>query len=250
MKQPNLFTQYNALLGNELFNENDVEHSLEMLDNFSKVTYKKVYVVDFSKEEIVYVSDNFSRLCGVTPEYVKSLGMEFYRQFLSEEDFSMMKGLISHSCRFMNALPESEKKLYSVFCDFYIRRGRNKRLVTHQATPLTMRNGQPCLVLCVVALSANKSSGHLVVKKEGIPCVFHIWDEVVYRWKTIKFDMLTDFERDVILLSAQGMDMKYMSLKLCKSLDAVKSCKRRLFEKMCVDNIVQAVQFAQNYGLI
>ena len=61
---------------------------------------------------------------------------------------------------------------------------------------------------------------------------------------------LSEDERKVLLLSAQGFNMDEISGKICKSVNSVKNYKRRLFERVGVCSISEALSYATNYGLI
>ena len=48
----------------------------------------------------------------------------------------------------------------------------------------------------------------------------------------------------------RGHKMEDIANKLCKSLDTIKSAKRRLFLKMNVSNLQEAVAYAEYYDLL
>ena len=45
-----------------------------MVEAFARVTYQSVYLIDYYRQEILYVSDNPLFLCGHTAKEVKELG--------------------------------------------------------------------------------------------------------------------------------------------------------------------------------
>ena len=61
---------------------------------------------------------------------------------------------------------------------------------------------------------------------------------------------LSETEREVLRLSAQGYTMNDIADRLCKSVDTIKACKRNLFAKMGVKNIAEALFHATNYQMI
>lgn len=60
---------------------------------------------------------------------------------------------------------------------------------------------------------------------------------------------LNDRERDILPLSVQGYIMKEIADILCLSVETNKFHKRKLFEKMGVKNIIEAMEFAENQKL-
>ena len=61
---------------------------------------------------------------------------------------------------------------------------------------------------------------------------------------------LSETEREVLRLSAQGYTMNDIADRMCKSVDTIKACKRSLFAKSGVKNIAEALFHAANYQLI
>ena len=61
---------------------------------------------------------------------------------------------------------------------------------------------------------------------------------------------MSETEREVLRLSAQGYTMNEIADRLCKSVDTIKACKRNLFAKMGVKNIAEALFHATNYQMI
>lgn len=60
------------------------------------------------------------------------------------------------------------------------------------------------------------------------------------RWKTIKYKPLTDTELTIIWLSARGSTVDEIAAIIHRSVDAVKSAKKRIYQKIYVKNMVQA----------
>jgi len=62
--------------------------------------------------------------------------------------------------------------------------------------------------------------------------------------------VLTEVERDILRLSSQGYTMNDIADKLCKSIDTIKTYKKRLFAKLEVKSITEALSYATNYKLL
>jgi DNA-binding CsgD family transcriptional regulator len=57
-------------------------------------------------------------------------------------------------------------------------------------------------------------------------------------------------EKNILLLSAQGYTMDEIAEQLFLAIDTVKFQKKRIFEKLEVKNIVEALFFAANQKLL
>lgn len=103
--------------------------------------------------------------------------------------------------------------------------------------------------MCVVSYSAQDSPGQIVMKK-NLSNVYWEYSLESHKWKQCTTIALSEEERAILLLSAQGFKMDEIADQICKSIDTVKFYKRRLFDKMDVKNITEALSFAANNKLI
>ena len=92
-------------------------------------------------------------------------------------------------------------------------------------------------------------AGNIVVKRKGHRA-FYKYDMDKGEWIKESRIILNETERGILLLSSQGYKMEDIANILCKSLDTIKSSKRRLFLKMDVNNLQEAMAFAEYYDLI
>lgn len=149
----------------------------------------------------------------------------------------------------LNQLP-AERTEYNISCDIHVLNG-GKRLLVHQtATPILLgKNGMPLFSLCIVKPSVMHEAGNITIKRKGHRTSY-VYDTDKYEWIKDGGIILNETERGILLLSAQGYTMKEIANKLCKSLDTIKSSKNRLFFKMGVNNILEAIAFAEYYDLL
>ena len=61
---------------------------------------------------------------------------------------------------------------------------------------------------------------------------------------------LTESEKSVLTLSIQGYTMSEIADKICLSLDTIKKYRKRIFEKLDVHNISEAIVAATNNKLL
>ncbi len=77
-----------------------------------------------------------------------------------------------------------------------------------------------------------------------------IYDFDRHIWNLLAPVQLGADEKSVIQLAAKGYTIEQIAEKMCKSVDSVKQYRRRLFAKLGVDNIAEAVVFAINNKLL
>ena len=61
---------------------------------------------------------------------------------------------------------------------------------------------------------------------------------------------LTEGEKSVLTLSIQGYTMSEIADRICLSPDTVKKYRQRIFDKLCVRNISEALAAATNTKLL
>lgn len=233
--------------------EEDHHHSellIKSFDAMARTTYQSIYVLDFENKNFLYVSDNPLFLCGHTSEEVKELGYPFFMNHIPLAEQEMLREISQTGINFINKLPRDERTFYTIFCDFHLVSDKKKILVHHKFTPLFLtKEGHIRLAVCTVSLSSHRRAGHIEIHKSGI-APYWKYSLETHRWKEHQGIILNEKEIRILFMSAQGNTMNEMADKLCMALDTIKSHKRKLFEKLNVQNITKAISFATNYKLL
>lgn len=227
-----------------------VDILIEAVDSIARVSYHSFYIIDYYKKKFLYVSDNPLFLCGLTSEEVKSEGYMFYLRHVPTEEQEILNEMNRAGFAFYNKLPLEEKLKYTISYNFNLLNKNKKLLINHKLTPCVLdRKGEIWLAVCVVSLCPVDTLGNIMIRKTGET---DYWEYSLegHRWKERKGITLTEREKDVLILSAQGYTMKDIANRLCVGIDTVKFHKRKLFEKMEVRNITEALSFATNSKLI
>lgn len=245
------FFTYSSLVQNVTEEEyKNIELLVSTVESFARTTYKCVYVIDYFKKEFLYVSDNFAYLCNQSSEKTRELGYRFYTDFVPIEEQKMILEVKEKGFEFFEKIPIEERTDWSITCDFHILNGNHPRLINHTLTPILLsKEGRIWLGLCMISLSARNAPGNIIVKKMNDNNYFE-YSLSTHDWTKKEVAKLSRDERDVLILSAQGYTMSEISERIFKSVDTVKSYKRKIFEKFDVNNIAGALVYAINYKLI
>ena len=100
------------------------------------------------------------------------------------------------------------------------------------------------LALCTVSLAATDEPGHIIMQKNGERSYFE-YSTLRHKWEKKEGITLSETERDVLRLSAQGYTMNDIADRLCKSVDTIKACKRNLFAKMNIKLVDFKIEFGR-----
>lgn len=240
---------------NSVYNVTDEEYErIELLVNaakaFARNTYQCVYIIDYFRKDFLYVSDNVELLCGEPAEKVREFGYELYLRHVPEDEQRMLLEINREGFNKANTILPEERVEYTISYDFHLMNGRKKRLINHTLTPLMMtRDGRIWLALCTIAPSAKSKPGNVVLKKADENWCY-AYSLVTHRWERREAVTLSETERDILRLSSQGYTMEDIATQLCRSVDTIKTYKKRLFTKLEVRSIAEALSYATNYKLL
>lgn len=100
-----------------------------------------------------------------------------------------------------------------------------------------------------MSAATHTDAGHIEMHRVGTSDFFE-YNIVSRRWVKKQMPMLTDGEKSVLTLSIQGYTMSEIADKICLSPDTIKKYRQRIFEKLDVRNISEAIVAATNNKLI
>lgn len=224
---------------------------LEAIRAFVRLSYESIYVIDYEKMGFEYVSDNPLFLSGHSAAQVLELGYEFYFKHVPEADLQMLAGINQAGFDFFDKIPVGERKHYCITYDFHLTGKDGKPLlINHKLTPLLLTaSGKMWKAVCVVSISCNKKAGNIFISKQGTDEVWQL-DSQSSTWKKFVKPRLTKREMEILHLHAQGLTINQIAEKIFVSPDTVKYYRRRIFDRLNVSNIAEALAYAVNSKMI
>lgn len=224
---------------------------LEAVKAFSRMSYQSLYIIDYFEKSFEYVSDNPLFLCGMTSEEVKKLGYEFYLKNVKPVDLELLVKINEAGFEFYDKLNIEDRKKYTISYDFcLINERRNEVLINHKLTPFFLaEDGKIWKAICMVSLSNAQSSGNVVISKEKSDSIWN-YDIEADTWITGEKKKLSQREYEILSLSASGLKINEIADKIFVTSDTVKFHRKKMFEKMEVNNIAEALAYAKNNKLL
>ncbi|WP_187477880.1 response regulator transcription factor [Amniculibacterium sp. G2-70] len=224
---------------------------LDIAKAFSRITYKSIYIIDYQTKNFEFVSDNPLFLCGLTSEEVQELGYGFYFRVVKKEDLDLLLKINDVGFDFYEKLPVEDRKNYTISYDFHIiNEKKHPILINHQLTPIFLNEeGKIWKAICIVALSANHTSGNIKISKQGSNSVWK-FDIEHNKWIEDEKIKLSEREIEILRFYARGFTINEIADTIFLSIDTVKFHRRKLFEKIGVKNITEALAYAINNRLI
>jgi DNA-binding CsgD family transcriptional regulator len=227
------------------------QHYLDVVKSFARLTYESIYVIDYEKMAFEYVSENPLFLCGYSSEEVLDMSYDFYFKNVPENDLKLLNLINEAGFDFYKKLPGNAKKLYSITYDFNLVNKDGKHiLINHKLTPLFLTSDdQLWKAMCIVSISHHKNAGNVCIHKQGTE---ETWELNIENnvWRKSEKPKLTKRETEILRLHAQGLTISQIAEKIFVSSDTVKYYRRRIFERLGVKNIVEALSYAVNNKII
>ncbi len=84
-----------------------VNEYIRSAEAFSRSSYQSVYIIDYFRQNFLYVSPNPMFLCGMSPEQMKELGYRFYLGYVPEDEQPMLLTLNKAGFAFFNDIYRS-----------------------------------------------------------------------------------------------------------------------------------------------
>lgn len=224
---------------------------LEPIEAFARTTYKSIYIINYQKKGFEYVSENPLFLCGHTAQEVKEMGYLFYFKYVIPEDLDLLLKINTIGFDFYEQISLEERKSYTISYDFHLKNQENKTILINQKlTPLFLtNNGKIWKAICIVSLSNEQTAGNIKIYKKGENKIFQ-YDLKGDFWRNEEKISLTNREKEVLRFSVRGYTINEIAENIFVSPDTVKFHRRKIFEKLEVSNISEAIVFTTNNKLI
>lgn len=224
---------------------------LEAIKSIARLTYESIYVINYENMTFEYVSENPLFLCGYPAEEVLKLGYEFYFKNVPDEDLQLLSKVNEAGFDFFERLKKEEKKDYRITYDFHLinKNGKNI-LINHKLTPLFLTSeGKLWKAICMVSISHHQQAGNVFIHRQGFDQVWEL-DQSNNTWRKFHNPILTEREVEILRLYAQGLTINQIADKLAVVPDTIKYYRRRIFEHLDVNSIVEALSSAVNRKII
>lgn len=233
----------------------DVDYDLwsvkrKMIIDFSRISKSCIFMVDVFKKRYDFASESFSLLFGYNKasiETIKVQGDLLEERIHPKDKAQLLEYQIEHG-QFIYSLPPNERNDYQQI--FQLRMlNANKQYINiisrHQVLE-TDKYGKAWIILGIIDVSPDQ---HLTenVKRAIINMKT---GETIISPIFVADKRLTIREREVLLLIHQGFLSKEIASKLNLSIYTVNNHRKNILEKLGVDNIIEAINIAKNYGII
>ena len=227
-----------------------VDDFIRTAEAFSRATYQSVYIIDYFKQNFLYVSPNALLIGDLTPDEVYDLNYRFYLNHVPKNELPLLLEINKAGFSFFESTPPENRKDWYIQYNFHVLNNNHPVLIHHKLTPLALTpDNRIWLAICVISISSHTAPGQIEVHRMG-SSEFYKYNLKTKRWDKQSEPTLTESEKSVITLSTQGFTMTEIAEKMCLSPDTIKKYRKQIFEKLGVRNISEAIVAATNNKLI
>lgn len=230
--------------------EEDVPMNLlfESLDATARLTNASMFVIDFAKKQMVYQTDDLLFVDEATQWDIQRKSSNIYWSLILADDFDIIFEVRNAYIEFVKNLSLEERLNHTFVIDYRIKLHGQHCMVTQKFTPLKLESdGNIWLGLFCITTSTHKSCGNISIFGNNFRYTYDFAEKSFIPFS--EYAKLTLMEKYIVLRAAQGLTTEQIASDLCKSINTIKTHKSRLFEKLHVRSITEAITVAQNYNL-
>lgn len=246
-----------------MISENDLSEMRHLLlqSNVNPLFYHSVpmiYILDYTSGNYISISDSVERVMGLNREGFLKSGVEYTLEHYHRDHFKLYNERIFRDrIKFLQHVPPDEHKQYifSYNHRFRDRRGQYQNLLQRNCFILSDTNRIPLasfgMVINIDHFHAENKVVHLVerITSDEFGIRADVAEKNVY-FVNDEIPQLTNREKEILLLIADGLTTKQIAHRLYLSEYTVINHSRNMQEKFSLPNAASLVGYAVRHGLI
>ena len=222
-----------------------VRPKIEAVAAAARTSTNSIYIIDYHKRNFLYASENPM----LAPVGLKNMGYALYLIYVPEEEQAMLHEINRAGFKEFSRIDVADKMDFVISYDFHFIQNGRSRMVNHRLTPLELNEkGQLWIALCSFTLSPRKDFGNVRMWRatESGNGIVGNRDVREYsladgKWHDSTPIVLTETEQNLLMMSAQGYTTEEIADRLFRSVDTMKYHRKKLFRKLGVETISEAL---------
>ena len=221
----------------------------ESLEALSRLTNPSMIVIDFYRNELIFRTDTLLFTDEASHKDKQRESTNPYWSLIKEENLNRLLETRRAYLELVDSFSYQQKLHHTFVIDYNIYIKHQEHTITQKFTPLKLRpDGQLWLGLFIFTTSPHDDCGQVELFGEGFRYWFDFEKNQFLQVKEIK--RLSQIEKSIIIRASKGMTTHSIANDLCRSVETIKTYKKRLFKKFGVTSMAEAIAYASNYGLL
>lgn len=227
----------------------DMETLIKTIDAASRISGLSTLAIDFDRHELIYRSEQLVYIDEATLKDYQRECVNPYWSLISDE--TLEKLIAIHNNYFLpgNELSMEDYPNHICTIDFPIILRNHELFITQKFTPLIMRNdGITKIGLFTINYSNKKDIYCSIIAPSGRRFRFCFENSKFIEYNLGKTLSIT--EKAILHRARMGMNSEEIAKSLYISINTVKTHRMRIFKKLKVESINEALAVVGNYQLI
>lgn len=220
------------------------------IQTFSEMSQSCIFMVDVFKERYDFASDNFARMFGYNPAWIKTIRVQgdlLEERIHPDDRDELVDYQIEHG-QFIYSLPQEERNDYQQIFQMRMLNARQEyvNVISRHQVIQKDKNGKAWIVMGVMDLSpdqtpAGRVKRTVINRKTG---------EILAATAIPADQQLTKREKEILKLIRQGFLSKEIAYKLNLSIYTVNNHRKNILAKLKANNVVEAIIKAESLGIV
>ncbi|MBR1538206.1 MAG: helix-turn-helix transcriptional regulator [Bacteroidales bacterium] len=225
-----------------------VDDVLSSIKAYAQICNSSCFVVDFIRHELVFRTDRLLYIDESSVLDVQHYCPVPYWSLIPKKELQRVIDAYDNYLKFASALPPAECRDHIYVLNFHIVLKNRKFMITQKFVPLLLdAQGGIWMGLFSVTPSSLIGSGHSAIFYGNKRWDYDNDKQVFLMYEPLS---LTFMEKAVLLRASKGMSNQQIADDLCRSVNTVKSHKQKIFSKLGVKSISEAIAYANNNHLM
>lgn len=227
----------------------DVDSLIASVESSMRVCCQSAFVIDFDLHKILYRTKQLFYIDEATHNDIKRECANPYWSLVSKDVLDQLLQIREAFPQLNDVLPQEEYSKHICVIDYPIWIRGHELYITQKFTPLEMRpDGITRLGLFTINPSNKKNVECILIAPNGRRFRFDFSESHFKEFNLA--NTLTITERAILFRAKMGMTSEEIAASLYLSVHTVKTHRGRIFKKLNVDTISEALTVIGNYQLL
>ena len=227
----------------------DIDSMIKGVDNFAKLTNATCFVIDFDMHKLIYRSDKMIYLDDISiPDRQRECENPYWAQ-VTEETLGNLLQIRNKYPHVGQNIDLDEYSTHVCTIDYPIIIKKHVFFINQKFTPLVMRSdGITKIGLFIISPSTCNHMESFIITRSQIRYRF---DFKAGMYKTFELNRtLSIMEKEILLRVQKGLTIEEIADNLNLSVSTIKTHRMRIFKKLQVSTMPEALTVIGNYHLI
>lgn len=219
------------------------------LAEYSRLSRSCIFTVDVFKERYDFASGHFADLFGYNPSQIQTIRRQgdLLEERIHPDDRSQLLDYQIEHGQFIYSLPPEERNDYQQIFQIRMLNARQQyvNVVSRHQVIQKDRNGKAWIIMGVMDLSPDQTPAGKVIRS----VVNRKTGEILTPALPPAEKLLTNREREILLLIRQGYLSKEIAYKLNLSPYTVNNHRKNILAKLNVNNMIEAINKTEEQGV-